>query len=663
MGLQRDQNNLGMITTSLFPGTGPMIAPAQDSDEPSFPQTVSMDLTINVTAPIPPVWGSGNEGSLAQAENVGNDTGLILWLTNLGIDSVYRMGILNGRKDNTAYIQMNNAAGPPSLRGFNVNWIWAQGSNPQGGIGDLLNIRFTYQGPIALPYSTPGSTLDLAPALGKNFSDTQIFAGIVQIEGNSTSVGAATLAGTLTGGVISDTRGISFNESGNETTCFSPAELIQQTMNKKDAILLAKTELGLATILGPDIPQDFTAPEQGGTDTLDGEFVSYSLINYRPNARNDAASATANELQLRYTVASAWVTPWPCVLSTDAVGGGALAPPGSSTYFNVIRTAPIDESGVLDVKVSGSVYFVAPSADPSADVLVVSLRAEAVHVFASLNSEGNVVWAHFREEQTLSVINSRGNANWRAGDARTSTGAFPANGTYTFEPRMFRPSFKVQGKYMGTYVTLFQEGAGYTGAAGSAYTTAFSQPTIQVRARGINKFGRKGPCRVLRWDKQTAGQMLVVTGAFHVSCVPTGNIASFVSSQASHTASETQMRAMLSQLYNGPCGLFKRMWTLEDYKRTYNKLDGQVSHADLSKCADQDPDIAAKGAASGLFSAIGGTLGSLADGFFGGRSSGDAAGQFSRGGDAAGQFSSGASYGSSAGRFLQQRRDRDDMLQ
>jgi len=173
--------------------------------------------------------------------------------------------------------------------------------------------------------------------------------------------------------------------------------------------------------------------------------------------------------------------------------------------------------------------------------------------------------------------------------------------------------------------------------------------------------GELNPCRIIRWDSLSDGQVLNLRGEFMVEAVPQGSVAPYVTPSLLTQQMTFQINTypLLQSLYNGIFPIFRRMYIAQDYDRILREVLPNMTSDNFTR-HEATREIENAASAAGLFSGLGGELGGL----FGkrGREVGTALGALgdmgqrvlSRSGASAGQFgglAAGQFGGDAAGQF------------
>lgn len=683
----RSNSNLGFIKTVLAPRHFD-VAPAADVDgAPSF--TKRIDYTgqhhvIAVPKTAPTLADSNVE---LQTEAVRSDTGMVLWLTEMGVDCMFHMGFVSASENQPVEIIVPRTLDwgtSFSCRGLNVASVNLAGAihgpplylnelGPGAAFRGCPSVMFQWLGPCALP-RVGESVIKVSPNLAKDFSRCRLFAGVLDIESAAVPIGSTALSGELSAGCVASTRDISRNTENSVTDCYGIASLTQQSVTVHDGLKLVPVDKGITTIVGPDFPETYSAPLQLQSDSIQGEWAQYSLNTFmKYNLGQGIPNDLGTILSPRFLF-STWVSPWAtnmvvgCGPSAEVpvtwMTGHYYTRPVDAAAHNQIITPPIDETGVLDVQIEvpWSYCLADPADGVNGDEMtgVVSdmiLIVSAIHIFCNINADGTVNYNQFAETKqeirslgfnVLALANSP--PVWLttgSPDVQPNLAARAAE-RFMFEPRNFRRSFTDTGKYIGTFIEV---SAMYNkppplGLPAQCFVAITSPPTLAVRARNIDKPGRVGMAHVIRYDNVALGQTINFRGQALVQCVAQGSVAPFVQTSVMKApcAIDGSTSVLLTLLFRGGFGKFARNYVTEHYHRLVDSFFVNLSPASLKMVLDNSNDgaVVASADAAGLFGTLGGAIGGVADSLFGAGGQFGARGQFGASGqfgaDAAGQY-------------------------
>ena len=206
------------------------------------------DVTINGQFQMP-------SGALIN-EQVPNNSGIVLWLCNRGITSIYRMNIvpvgttagplLPTPPGGTSYISRG-------LNGFPLDFTANQ--SPSTAVQSAFgSITFVQQ--LALPvYNNGTDTIQIKPDIPTEVAFTRLFAGFVSCISGTTSIGNFALTGNLSVASIEDTRDIAQTSTAG---AFAVTTIMQSAETNKEGVFQVSVDSGVLALLANDIPYDFT---------------------------------------------------------------------------------------------------------------------------------------------------------------------------------------------------------------------------------------------------------------------------------------------------------------------------------------------------------------------------------------------------------------------
>ena len=624
-GSQMAQQGLAFLIGTLDP-VGQQVAPPNLGDQSSF----SKAITGTGLFPV------GNDLALI-GEQVPTQSGMMLWLPQRGVLSMYHMGFVP--QGSTVL----TAGGGISTRGL-YGGPW----NLQGTAATKTVASLTYIGTLAIPYSHTGkdSQVTLAPSLAGDFSSTKAYSGILTVTMDAVGIGATALTGEISAAAISDTRNVSQINTAGVIGSYSVVDLGQQAVTQQDSLRLESAMDGAVALVGSDFAKIFTNPDSDRVFNRQGAFQQYTypavtIPNYAFFASWPAVDVNRTT-NIPTVLFHQWITPWQIQLA---------APAGQPAITQNI-VGPIDEAGTLDIAVHFGMNFNNPST-PAPHLVygdMFHVIVTATHVFGACSSDGSISYTELSQQgPILELVTAPPSAAL----------VFQYDDTFNGTEQR-RVSMAATGKYLGTYLAAIVTIKSQVDPGNGAIITGFNVNAIStsVLAPTINSPGACGPARVIRWDSVTAGQLVKASALLNVQVVPQGAIAPYTQ-QAAATIDQignVNIIPWIQRLYNGSHGL-RRILTKTHYDDFLRNILPQLSAEKIAGWAQRDDSLATASHAAGIFGSLGGTLagplggilGGLADGIFG------SAGQFGAcGGDgdygAAGQFGAAGKFGA-AGQF------------
>lgn len=342
---------ISYLQTVMDPRSHSTMPDAAAENENAVPNSVDYSLTYDVTDPTPRVQFSLADattwtGNNTQQEMCPSKEGLILHFPKSGPFSLFHMGFVIASVN--APVTVESISGGTTvrslIRGLTLQGIYAGPmpfvANPYTfGNVTTPKWKFSWTDIVALPRADDGA-INIGPDLEKNFSKVRLVAGVVQLEGAAVSISAATLTGTITTAVISDTRDLTVPGQ-----CYSVASLAQQSVSRKDVIKTMKLDEGATLIVGPDYRRTYSNPRPLLATAEAGERLSFSpLFNANP-----IVNVPSNTLVQNWDVSclDAWVSPW----GTDFFVANGQNNFTANQYHSAFRTPSINETGVLEIGV------------------------------------------------------------------------------------------------------------------------------------------------------------------------------------------------------------------------------------------------------------------------------------------------------------------------
>lgn len=600
MGSQKESSGsaIDLARTSIAPRAF-NVGPPNYYTQTSFVK--KLDVVANITVNDNLANGAT---SIQQStgEKVSTQTGVIVWLVNRGCSSIYRMGIVAAQS-------VSNAA---NGAGRGMNFEQAAG---QGAPGSIV---LTWNNAMAVPYNStnPADVIKISPDLGQQFSRTRLFAGDLRVICDTIPIGLTALNGVFSAGSFVDIRDIIQTlEGSNTANCFDPGDLVQQSVTSKDGIKEVSVMQGIVSLVGSDIPPNYTPPDQDPTDAPNAGFSSFLGTAYVNNPATTSGVTGVGGFAAggTYYHYEGWVSPWGTTLQDTNIanqnfaGGSILSSTGSAmvhNLYNAQSAIDLNINGVFDVRAqvfingfsqantplygngtivnTASVAVGYPNA-PNAGYLGIvpvaggfnTVRLSMCHMYCSCTSgNSNANLAYAVTYQTVIEENS----TIVPGDYLVASAG---NLLCVLEssPKMFIQNFtggvattngesfsQVQGMYLGTFILVRTTNFGNNAPNIPQATVQIGQINIQVRARNLYQDGEIGPVRVIRWDSLSDNQQIKVDGVLKVQCIPEGTLAPFVqnASMYSETAHNLNAITFLAELYNGESPI-RRNWTGKAY--------------------------------------------------------------------------------------------------
>lgn len=630
MDMDKEVNELGFIQTTLDPVHYDVLPP-NITTRTTFAKRFTVDGEWTILDPADLV-----------IEKVPSDTGLVVWLVQRGILSIYRMGIV--QKGTISYA----------------------GNMTYGGI------PLVYSAELAVPYNVGNNQqITIAPSPTRDFTFTRLAAGVVSIRSTDVPIGSTAFIGNISAGSIQDWRDVCQNSQG---LAFSTADIKQQSVTTKDAFVKESLEEGCTFIVGSDVPNDFSVPDRDNYGSFNAGYETLTVLNSISDSSQPWALCWGT-FGKNLVVTHQWVTPWKTnVNSTSSV---PYQWPSSAVdtweYSNFLRTdgnvlqnqnvGQINPCGFAgfditvgfnrlglknsDTPITGDVF---PSLAGQMITLTYTTTINVVDVYASCNLGGYLSYS-----------------SWSSGNI-AGQAAYGSNYTFTdpyqfyVDPTSHKVSYITpassgsvshtvshrdqghgleqygsRGQYIGSMVTVYQNVAAsvtlgttvsgtyngvsllnYANAPGAVtppetfWSSQFNLLQITAVAQDIYTQGELGPLRVCRYDQVGKGQTMVVDGTLLVECVPEGTIAPYVvpSLKSTGITSNVNLFIVIAALYNGG-GPFKRIWRRNDYLRVLHHVVPTLTIETLLNWASEYPDVGAACHAAGIFGKFFQTAGGL----------------------------------------------------
>lgn len=613
--LSRVKDNLDFIKQTVDPKTytcrpAPM----------AHPSAIFKQVTLN-----------GNwkcyDPSLLVKERVPSSRGLVLFYPKDGVNSIYHMGIVPKGTTSTYDIV---CVGIPSYAGdgnipHDLDYSYIQPANSGLGAGCLF---FQYNSALAIPRIESATTISFSPNLEEQFSRVRQYGAIAELWSATVSSGSIPFNGTCTASVISDTRDICQNATGED--CYSIVDLTQTARTPKESVQEVSIASGVITLQGCDIPSDYSAPNEAATDQVNGGWQDFT-----PQLRNVlldeiAFGAGSNFTQGGpYNLSSIWITPWNVDCgnangsASPILGMPSVTAEGIIPRFNSDR---LTEMGFLDIDFEFPCHLSAFGDLQDPGNCTFHLTTAATHWFAYVKDTktGEIGYNTINEAQfdTVSADAFASVASTQNTTITKNTGKIVPVKTLRMHSRIQnqvgeRGGLKQLGKYIGTRIDVFIGIGGATGfipASGNALPQLevhHDQLKLQVRARRIYETGRTGPCHILRYDRVGADQNIQFKGVLNCECVAKGQLAPYVQDSIMNTqmTADTNIYPLVYALYNGKTP-FKMSWSRDQwlaFKETVENMDPQQ----LLEYANNDGHVAAAASAAGIFGSLGRALGSV----------------------------------------------------
>lgn len=643
MATQENSRAVSLIKTMLDPQFQRVdVAPdIGRSGVASFVGNVDYSLTYNIA---PNVAASPGTPTLLNeaffTDIVPYQRGMYISFPQYGVDRVYHYGFVEAG----SYIRIGTSSVTSSSRlRIQNSYVGPKASaiSPNHFVGYSL----TFNADLALPRVGQGIGFQIEPELESNYSKLRAFASKMVISSTTISGSNFNLSGTFSSGVIADTRDICQITGANGVSrAFPVAALSQQSITKGDVLRTSSVAEGAVDLMGPDYPRQWTQPRNDVCDVMEAQWQKMNIANTDKLLFNNVSMGAINSTGSALDIFQYWVSPWDTDMWVVNNTSASLAVQ-KPTNQEVVRCAPINEDGVLDIDLNFSprVGYASPTDQAMQRNLVLHTVVNAVHVFAYAGTNGVVNYNTFGETQQF-------DADFHSAQFGSGASENGINGVFIgvtnckckFRPARLRPGFAVStgGKYIGTLISMTSNLTGFSSevsntaisipavphtiAAGTIATSPLtgniyariSDISITVAGRTADVDGRVGIAHIIRYDDVTEGQQIQFQGSAIIQGVAQGRLQPFVTrSVGTITIPDTMLTKLLDILW-GRSERFRRICTLRDYRDRILPFSAELSGSAISDIISRlDPEeqrlagIAAQ--ASGIFSGLGEGIGSL----------------------------------------------------
>lgn len=404
--------------------------------------------------------------------------------------------------------------------------------------------------------------ISVSPDLALQFSQSRQFAAWLQVVSDTTSTTSAAMSGEMHASAVSDIRGMRQLKS---------AEMAQNTITQKDAVLSVPASTGVMCLQGPDIPANFTAPSaqfaiddgfSGVGDPIVGPVFDFSasvsgigIPAYIFTAPGIKATRTVSGFDTATMVALDDFPPLECVDFDIFVTNSPGVFPQS--IIQVVDVwAYIDPDAAVGLQLN---TFCVPS------IYTVVQEGTLVMGLGTTTGDPLAIWAGYNGLAAQTQKIQHRSQHGRPELDNLALKNMIAQGVPATVPARYY--------WIGCSISYPMPANATTGAAGGGY---FAGTTAQVSfvpiARSIYRPGFCGPARILKWDNVAAGQNIQVKGSQRQQLVATNKLAPFLSSIGEDGAINASLLPMTQLLYNGPSDDFKRVWSIDRYREYIKKI-------------------------------------------------------------------------------------------
>lgn len=639
--------------------------PQRNNTRPSpIHNPVGITKNVDVNAQ----WTVSDPAGL-QFEQVQQGTGVILYFPKSHVAEVLHMGIVP--KSTASLSDFDNANGIPRLGTVNILTDYSYVSpavtvalpDLGAGVGG-----FFYNKALAVPRIETGISTTFSPDLSIDFSKVRTFGGVLKLWSTTSSNDSRSFNGTCYANAQSDTRDLCQNATGSD--CFSIVDMKQQARNYKERVSDIPIDKGVLTLMGPDIPQDYKAPNSWQVDKIHGEWQDLSTT-YKASFKNAVANMHTVATALGPdTMHSFWISPWDVdCLFNGASRTRAFCDFTANAKIPGVTVPPIEEMGYLDIDVDVPIYIDAVgTGSGQANRARVDFVVQHWFVSVGLNDIGSLNYQTIEPDVFTYSFDDVDAADGPLTGSQDSilNGSTPTlKGLGTVLRIRSRPAEKIAaagginvlGKYVGSKIFMVSTTTAKGGLVPNlGYSVRSDYIKLAVRARRILDEGRTGPVHILRYEGVGAEQRVHLKGYFNCECVAKGNLAPYIQENTVDPKVATDMNVypVVDRLYNG-VSPFKCTWCIPEWEKAC-ELVARMSPEQLLDWSQKDGALMTACEASGLFAnlgrAAGGALGSILGNEQLGRNIGEAAGYVGDGiVGARGSFASGSTYAQGSGSF------------
>lgn len=557
-------------------------------------------------------------------DTVPYQTGMYISFPQESIESTYHYGFVRGGSQflvgYAGYAFYPNQA---IARGLDVRKHYV-GERQNGGVTPASQTEYnafglTYEWELGLPRVGTNNGFQIEPDLAPNYSKLRAYASQMTISSSTISGSNFNLAGTLSSGVIADTRDIAQIKGTNGAArAFPQAALYQQSVTRGDDLRAVTVAKGAVDLMGPDYPRSWTSPDQDGTDTISAEWKNFQLTG-RVGPTTPVFTGNMSTLITGaglVNVQQCWITPW----KTDFWVSDTSNPGNAPSQHKVVYTPEdlglgLHESGIFDIDayVQASLITAAP-----ADQLTLyeaDVFANFIHVFARIEADGLVHYSMKSEVQKNTirsldawhrVVTGKSTAGAASGTTASATDVNFGRHCFRSRPRMMRSGMATAdgGKYLGTLLNISVGGIYAPG--NNVFSIYFGDTEVKVRARNVDAPGRVGPAHIIRYDGVSIDQQMQFQGTTLIQGVAQGRLAPFVSTTPQAITIPDSLFSKFIDILWARSPHFKRICTLQEYDQKIRPFFNNLTAAKLMEIIDRlddgDRDLMYSiGQAAGLF--------------------------------------------------------------
>lgn len=587
---------------------------------------------------------------------VPTSTGIILWLPEDGVGSIYHYGIVPQNHVSNEGVLGNglssvSSAGSSDTQLFPVAARWGFDLGP---LSNLQPYQLNYTRALCVPRIETGYSLKISPDLAEQFSFSRCYGGLLEMYSSTVAAAGNVLNGLATTAVISDSRDIAQNDAGDD--CFSVVKLQQQARTTKEIVSEEAIYNGVVSIQGPDIPDKYKPPNSSDVDEILGGWQVYD--GFSPKVPANVATAVGSNIPVGQALFGAFASPWGVTLQEPGQSNGnqTTSPAyANGALKNNIAIDQINETGILDVDFRGHFKFAQLS--PSFQPITCMLVFEVCWLFASIsnNKAGTVTYQSIKKKQTVTGKARDvyfGAGNGQAFQVIENETGWSVGGEFSCAPQYYGGGgMKEYGKFVGVRVSAMisfdpQQFSGAGIVAGDLFQGEIAIDNLAFRAREIEKPGKVGPCHILRYEQVGEDQTMRITGILNTESVAKGGLAPYIQGDVMAQNYSTDLNVMphMYALFNSPApaaDFFRCSWRRLDYENAQKTIFNMLDLGHINDISLGDRNVRSSSEAAGTMTGLGSiahlgtTLGTIHNNFRDAMSG--ASGQFGSSGSS-GQF-------------------------
>lgn len=507
-------------------------------------------------------WSIRADGAVAGP--VKDSSGVVVWYVNRGIGTIMRYGVV--------------PAGTVAVANPRFNL----GSSP----GNYVIPNITFNQEFLLPYNIADRSTQVIidPSLTPNqYSNQTIapssvfvpitvgrqYAGQLTLKSDTVPIGNTAITGNFSMGTVEDIRALITSATSGAAR---PSSLLQQTLVSKDAIQNVSVADGITTILGPDVLPTYQPPYPWFSQGAGINDTRRSLLTALPTSTISMSAGNTNILW----GAPFFVNAFPGAISISDTG------PFAYTFYDCWMIERVANGCCVRVKLLPPCATWVDSATPNSAAF--TFHYTVTHVYARVTNTGAITIVNGAALTGNTVPNSY------APDAYFNAGPFPSPGTSAGTLNSVPTCIEFNAP-----IGLAKDGSQYLGSVVAIYascTASTVATTLTCRSGNINFFveqidmfgsGNLGPCRVMRWDNVSSGQVMQLNGSLLLQSVPNASIAPIVSPMSNVFSYNIfdNIFIWMQRVFDGN-GPFKRNSKISEWQELINVINSQGAEGVLS---------------------------------------------------------------------------------